>query len=156
MFHSSLQIEKCLNPNSFKERFIRDAVPESLVRMRSPVQIWLAAPKKNGYHLVSVLFCLLRRIWRSKCRCPGDICWPGRAPATPYDVPGTGTSATNLASSSRGCRSVFKFWPQEIWWVLLHRRKQSERLDFRSIKITLEVYFRILYNELDSVTFVSC
>ena len=42
---STLYIWKSLNPNSFKGVNIRDAVPESLVRMRSPVQIWLAAPE---------------------------------------------------------------------------------------------------------------
>ena len=41
-------MEKSLNPNGFKGWSIRDAVPESLVRMRSPVQIWLAAPKKQS------------------------------------------------------------------------------------------------------------
>ena len=42
-------MEKSLNPNGFKGWSIRDAVPESLVRMRSPVQIWLAAPKEKAH-----------------------------------------------------------------------------------------------------------
>ena len=39
------RIEISLILIGFKGRYIRDVVPVSLVRMRSPVQIWLAAPK---------------------------------------------------------------------------------------------------------------
>ena len=41
-------IEMSLILNSFKGRCLRDVVPVSLVRMRSPVQIWLAAPKRTN------------------------------------------------------------------------------------------------------------
>ena len=49
-------MEKSLNPNGFKGGSIRDIVPESLVRMRSPVQIWLAAPKCARNRKISGFF----------------------------------------------------------------------------------------------------
>ena len=41
-------------------RILAETSPWRLVRMRSPVRIWLASPVKSRNHLVSGLFCFFR------------------------------------------------------------------------------------------------
>ena len=67
----------------------------SLRRVVHFINLWYLCQKKNRHPFGCLFFLFDDGIRRTKCNSPVDCCWPGRAPATPYNSSHREELATN-------------------------------------------------------------